>query len=301
MRKSLVFGTIALQLVFGMWSLKAARAAMLNVVAAESTYGVIVEAIGSPYVKVISIIKNPNVDPHTFEADPAIAREVAQAKVAVLNGMGYDDWMNKLLAANPVAGRQVVIAADLDPHLVMEDKNPHLFYDPRIALLTAARLSELFSRDDPAHAAQFAGNFKNFSRSLLRIYDAAQTVMAQYPALTVTATEPVAGYMLRLLGYKSINEKFQFDVMNDSEPTPREAAAYENSLRRHQAVLLLYNQQVTSPLTRRMQDIARKAGVPVVGVDEFVPPHTGYVQWQVNTLNALNKALKQKAAKDRSR
>lgn len=300
MRKSLVLGTIALQLVFGMWFLKAARAATLNVVAAESTYGVIVEAIGGPYVKVISIIKNPNVDPHTFEADPAVAREVAQAKVAVLNGIGYDDWMNKLLAANPVAGRQVVIAADLDPHLVMEDKNPHIFYDPRIALLTAVRLSELFSRDDPAHAAQFAANFKKFSRSLLQIYDAAQKVMARYPALTVTATEPVVGYMLRLLGYRSINQKFQFDVMNDTEPAPQEAAAYEDSLRRHQAVLLLYNQQVTSPLTKRMQDIARKAGVPVVGVDEFVPPHTGYVQWQVNTLNALNKALKQKAAKDRS-
>ena len=190
-----------------------------------------------------------------------------------------------------------MIAADLDPHLVMADKNPHIFYDPRIALLTAARLSELFSRDDPAHAAQFAGNFKNFSRSLLQIYDAAQEVMARRPALTVTATEPVAGYMLRLLGYNSINEKFQFAVMNDSEPTPREVAAYENSLRSHEAVLLLYNRQVASPLTKRMQDVARKAGAAVVGVDEFLPPDTGYVQWQVNTLNRLNQALEQKATK----
>lgn len=296
MRKLWFFSIIALQIVWGSFSLTAVEASPLRVVAAESTYGVIVQAVGGPYVAVASIIKNPNVDPHTFEADPAVAREVANANVAVLNGLGYDGWMQKLLAANPVAGREVVIAADLDPALVMADQNPHIFYDPRVALLTAARLAEIFSRNDPGHAPQFARNFKNFSRSLLRIYDAAQTVMARYPALTVTATEPVAGYMLRLLGYNSINQKFQFDLMNDSEPAPREVAAYENSLRRREAVLLFYNQQVTSAVTRRMLDIAKTAGVPVVGVDEFVPPDTGYVQWQVNTLNGLSKAL-EKAGK----
>ncbi|MGA8571534.1 MAG: hypothetical protein WB560_03585, partial [Desulfobaccales bacterium] len=66
---------------------------------------------------------------------------------------------------------------------------------------------------------------------------------------------------------------------------------YENSLRQHQVAVLFYNQQVTSPLTKRMQDIAKAAGIPIVGVDEFVPPHTGYVKWQVETLQALNKAL----------
>ncbi len=291
MRKLWGLGIIAVQIIFWTWSATAAQAAPLPVVAAESTYGVIAEAIGGPHVKVASIINNPNVDPHTFEADPAVAREGAQAKVAVMNGIGYDEWMEKLLGANPVAGRQVVIAADLDPHLVMADKNPHIFYDPRVALLTAARLAQVFSQDDPAHAPQFAQNFKNFSQSLLQIYNAAQMVIAQHPALTVTATEPVVGYMLRFLGYNSINQKFQFNVMNDTEPAPQDVINYENSLRQHQVAVLFYNQQVTSPLTKRMQDIAKTAGIPIVGVDEFVPPRTGYVKWQVETLQALNKAL----------
>ena len=298
MRKPWLLNIIALQLVFWTWTVAAAQAAPLPVVAAESTYGVIAEAIGGPHVKVVSIIKNPNVDPHTFEADPAVAREVAQAKVVVLNGIGYDEWMEKLLAANPTPGRQVVIAADLDPHLIMADKNPHIFYDPRVALVTAARLTQLFSQEDPAHAAQFAQNFQSFSQSLLQIYGAAQTVMAQHPALTVTATEPVVGYMLRLLGYDSINQKFQFNVMNDTEPAPQDVTGYENSLRQHQAAVLFYNQQVSNPLTKRMQDLAKTAGIPIVGVDEFVPPHTGYVKWQVETLQALNKALKNQVKKE---
>ncbi|MGA9822438.1 MAG: metal ABC transporter solute-binding protein, Zn/Mn family [Desulfobaccales bacterium] len=291
MRKLWLLGIIAFQIIFWTWYVTAAQAAPLPVVAAESTYGVIAEAIGGPDVKVVSIINNPNVDPHTFEADPAVAREVAQARVAVMNGIGYDEWMEKLIGANPAAGRQVVIAADLDPHLVMANKNPHIFYDPRVALLIAARLDQVFSQDDPTHAPQFAQNFKNFSQSLLQIYDAAQMVIAQHPALTVTATEPVVGYMSRLLGYESINQKFQFNVMNDTEPAPQDVINYENSLRQHQVAVLFYNQQVTSPLTKRMQDIAKAAGIPIVGVDEFVPPHTGYVKWQVETLQALNKAL----------
>jgi zinc/manganese transport system substrate-binding protein len=291
MRKPHRFWIIVSQVVFWTWATTAAQAAPLSVVAAESTYGVIAEAIGGPYVRVESIIKNPNVDPHLFEADPAVAREVAQARVVVLNGIGYDRWMEKLLAANPVPGRQVLIAADLDPHLIMADKNPHIFYDPRVALLTAARLTQLFSQDDPAHAPQFAQNFTNFSQSLLQIYSAAQAVMARHPALTVTATEPVFGYMLRYLGYDSINEKFQFNVMNDTEAAPKEVARFDNSLRSHQVAVLFYNEQVTDPLTQRIKGIARDAGVPIVGVDEFVPPHTGYVQWQVQTLRALDKAL----------
>ena len=56
-----------------------AQAAPISIVAAESTYGVIAQAIGGDAVKVDSIISNPNVDPHSFEATPAVARKVAKA------------------------------------------------------------------------------------------------------------------------------------------------------------------------------------------------------------------------------
>ncbi|MEJ2632711.1 MAG: zinc ABC transporter substrate-binding protein [Acidihalobacter sp.] len=253
----------------------AASAAPIAVVAAESTYGVIAEAIGGSQVHVDSIIKNPNVDPHMFEADPAVARRVAQAQVVVMNGIGYDDWMDKLLAANPNQTRQVVVAAKLDPFLVMSNQNPHIFYDPRVGLLTAS------------HQA----NLKHFADSLLQVYAAAQQVMMAHPGLNVTATEPVAGYMIRELGYRSLNEHFQFSVMNGSEPSPQEVVRYENSLRQHKVSLLFYNQQVTDSLTERLRKIANESGVPVVGVDEFVPPNTSYPQWLMETLKAVGKAL----------
>jgi zinc/manganese transport system substrate-binding protein len=268
-----------------------AQAATISVVAAESTYGAIAESIGGELVKVDSIINNPNVDPHLFEADPQVARRVAEAQVVIMNGIGYDDWMTKLLAANPSKQRQIVIAAKIAPFLIMVNQNPHIFYDPRVALLTASRLAEIFGTIDPVHAAQFHANLDQFASSLLQVYIAAQKAMATHPSLTVTATEPVAGYMIQLLGYHNINEHFQFDVMNDAEPAPKEVAEYEDSLRQHRVAVLFYNQQVTDPLTSRIKTIAKSSGVSVVGVNEFVPPGTGYVQWLVQTIQTMDKAL----------
>ncbi|MDD4886112.1 MAG: zinc ABC transporter substrate-binding protein [Thiomonas sp.] len=277
--------------VFCLLLSSAARAAPVSIVAAESTYGVIAQAIGGSKVAVDSIIHNPNVDPHSFEATPAVARKVARAQIVLLNGIGYDDWMEKMLAASPSPQRQVIVAAQLNPALVLADKNPHVFYDPQVALLVAQRLAQLLQRAAPADAALFARNLQDFKADLMRVTQAETALRDAYPGLKVTATEPVVGYLLRQLRWTSLGEKFQFDVMNDTEPPPAEVARYEDTLRQRKAALLFYNRQVTDPLTDRLRAIAKESGVPVVGVDEFVPPSTSYVQWQMQTLHAIGQAL----------
>ena len=270
---------------------RAAQAAPISVVAAESTYGVIAQEIGGAQVRVDSIIQNPNVDPHSFEATPAVARQVAKAQIVLLNGIGYDDWMRKMLAANPSPHRQVIVAAELDPALIMPDRNPHVFYDPAVALKVAERLAQLLQQADPAHREAFAGNLQRFKAQLTRLNEAQAALAKRHPHLKVTATEPVVGYLLRQVGWTSLGEKFQFDVMNDTEASPAEVARYEDNLRQHNVALLFYNRQVTDPLTDRLRALARASGVPVVGVDEFVPPNTSYVQWQMQTLAAIEHAL----------
>lgn len=278
-------------LVFGLLLAGVAQAAPVSIVAAESTYGVIAQAIGGDKVAVDSIIRNPNVDPHSFEATPAVARKVARAQIVLLNGLGYDDWMDKMLAASPAPNRQVIHAAQLDPMRILPDKNPHVFYDPQVALLVAQRLAAVLQRIAPADAALFARNLQAFKADLARLTQAQAALRKAYPGLRVTATEPVVGYLLRQLGWTSLGEKFQFDVMNDTEPSPAEVARYEDNLRQHKVALLFYNRQVNDPLTNRLRALAQASGVPVVGVDEFVPPDTGYVQWQLQTVRAIQQAL----------
>src|SRR4051794_8865788 len=89
-------------------STKTSTAAPLRVVAAENFWGSIASQIGGSKVQVTSIIDTPNTDPHDYEPTPADARTIAGAQLVIVNGVGYDPWATKLLAANPVSGRTVL-------------------------------------------------------------------------------------------------------------------------------------------------------------------------------------------------
>src|SRR2546428_11160772 len=62
----------------------------ITVVAAENFYGDIASQLGGPFVKVTSILSDPNADPHLFEPGTANAAAVAEARLVIDNGLGYD-------------------------------------------------------------------------------------------------------------------------------------------------------------------------------------------------------------------
>ena len=69
----------------------------IAVVAAENFYGDIARQIGGAQVDVVSIMNNPDQDPHLFETTPGVVRQIANAQVVIVNGANYDPWMEKLL------------------------------------------------------------------------------------------------------------------------------------------------------------------------------------------------------------
>src|ERR1700751_3367474 len=70
-----------------------------EVVAAENFYGNVAQQIGGDRVSVVSILNNPEQDPHLFEVSPAVIRQVAAARVVIYNGAGYDPWMQEVVGA----------------------------------------------------------------------------------------------------------------------------------------------------------------------------------------------------------
>jgi zinc/manganese transport system substrate-binding protein len=91
----------------------ALAAAPIEIVAAENFYGDVAEQIGGADVRVTSILSDPAVDPHLFEASPSVARVISGARVVVYNGIDYDPWMATLLAASPVINRRTIVVASL--------------------------------------------------------------------------------------------------------------------------------------------------------------------------------------------
>jgi zinc/manganese transport system substrate-binding protein len=261
----------------------------MPVVAAENFYGDFAKQIGGDRVDVVSILNNPDQDPHLFETTPGIVRQIADAQIAIVNGADYDPWMEKLLAAAPRPGRIVINAGEL-LH-AKPGGNPHLWYQPAAAPAVAKAVAAAFAKADPAYAADYQSRLTTTLASLERIGARVAQLKKKHAGLTVTATEPVFGLMADALGLTMRNQSFQLAVMNDTEPSARDVAAFETDLRQRKVKLLLYNKQVSAKLTERLLAIAQAAKVPVVGVTETMPAGVTFQDWMLGELDAVDRAL----------
>jgi zinc/manganese transport system substrate-binding protein len=257
------------------------QAQTLNVVAAENFYGGVAREITGPAANITSILTNPNQDPHEFQTDAATAKAVEEADIVIYSGIGYDDWMQKLLGLKARPGRTVICVSDLIG--AKAGDNPHIWYDPRTMPALAEKLGEVLK--DPAKADAFI-------KSMAPVTAKIAEIKAAHAGTPVTATEPVFGYMAGAVGFKMLNYTFQIAVMNDTEPSFRDTADYEKSLTSGAVKMLFYNSQVTDPATQRMQGIAKANHIPVVGVTETQPPESRtYVAWMLSELNGVEKAF----------
>jgi zinc/manganese transport system substrate-binding protein len=280
---------LALVLAFGQTAPTRGAESQITVVAAENFYGDIARQIGGDRISVTSIMTNPDQDPHLFETTPGIVRQLAGAQIVILNGANYDPWMEKLLTAAPRPGRTVIGAAQLVGR--NPGDNPHLWYDPATMPAVANALAAALTKADSAHALDYAARLKTTLSGLARITQRVVQLKAKHGGTAVTATEPVFGPMAEALGLTMRNQRFQLAVMNDTEPSARDVAAFENDLKERKVKLLIYNSQVSEKLTERLRNIAIRAKVPVVGVTETMPANVSFQDWVLGELDAVDKAL----------
>jgi zinc/manganese transport system substrate-binding protein len=261
----------------------------LRIVAAESVYGDIARQIGGAEVAVTSILANPNQDPHEFEASASTARAIADARLVIYNGAGYDPWAPRLLAASKGKSRDVIEVARLLNKKAGD--NPHFWYDATAMSAFASTLAGKMSELDTAHKSAYAERGEAFEASIARLRERIAALRSKHAGTPVTATEPVFDYMAEALGLKMRNSRFQLAVMNGTEPSAVAIAAFEKDLRTRGVKLLLYNTQTTQALAQRMRAIAMEAGVPVIAITETAPQDRSYQAWMLALLEALDRAL----------
>jgi len=265
-------------------------------VGAENEYADVIGQIGGQYVQVSAIMSNPNTDPHTFEASPAVAREISAAQLIVQNGVSYDTFMSTIESAAP--GNSKVI--DVQKLLGLPDStpNPHLWYNPATMPKVADAVAADLAAIQPAHAAYFRANAKSFVASLDSWNSAIAAFKKAYAGVPVATTEPVADYMLQAVGADNLTPwTFQADIMNGVDPSPQNVALQKALFTDHKVKVFLYNQQVTDPLTESLITLANQNGIPVVGVYETMPtPGYDYQTWMLTEVQDLRKAVADKVS-----
>ena len=268
----------------------AAAPSRVAVVAAENFYGDLVGQIGGDHVAVTSIIVDPTVDPHEYEVSAKDGAAVANARLVIQNGLGYDGFMTRLLNASPRRDRKLIVVGSLMGR--KDGDNPHVWYAPATMPRLAQVVAETLVGLDPANAASYRSWLGAFTASTKRLNDEVARLRARYAGTPVGATEPVFGYMSDALGLKVLTPRaFQKAVEEGEEPPAAAVAQMEDQLRTHRVRTLLYNLQTVTPITTKVRRRAKQLGIPVVGVTETEPPGKTYQQWMLGQLAQLDAAL----------
>src|SRR5205085_6015751 len=239
--------------------------APIAVLGAENFYADLLTQIGGSRVTPSSILTDPSADPHEYEANPATAKLVADSKLVIVNGIGYDDFMDKLLGASTKPDRVVINVQDLLG--VKDDVNVHVWYDPATMPKVAEAATAALAKRDPQNAAYFSAQKTRYLDGLKTVNDKIASLKAKYPGAPIAFTENVAGYLTDAIGLKVLTAPaFMEAIESGIDPAPADVAVERDLLTGHKVKVLMYNSQVTSPLTEQIRELAVSSNVPVVPV-----------------------------------
>ncbi len=267
----------------------------LRVVAAENFWGSIASQLGGSKVAVSSIIVNPDTDPHSYEPTAADARTMAGARLAIVNGIGYDNWAPKLLAASPVeggAGRVVLNVGDVLG--LKEGANPHQWYSPASVKRVVGEIVADYDRLDPAGAEYYAARERAFETESLARYDELRAqIRARYAGAPVGYSESIFRPLGEDLGLRLVTPySFAKAIAEGGEVTAQDKRTVDRQAERGEIAVWVFNSQNVTPDVQRVNEIARAHGIPIATVTEtLAPAGDTFEQWQVAQLEGLERAL----------
>ncbi len=270
----------------------------IQVVAAENFWGSIAAQLGGDHVKVTSIISNPDADPHDYEPTAADARTVAGAQFTIVNGIGYDAWADKLLAANPTDGRTDLKVGDLVG--IQPGGNPHRWYSPANVRQVIDQITADYKSLDPADAADFDKLKTTFVDQTLATYNQLITdIKTKYAGTPIGASESIVSPLAEGLGLKMLTpDTFLSAISEGTDPTARDKSLIDQQIAGKQIKIYVYNSQNSTPDVAAQVKAAEAKGIPVATVTETpTPAGVSFQDWQVRQLQGIQQALTKAAAK----
>jgi zinc/manganese transport system substrate-binding protein len=264
---------------------------VLQVVVAEDTWGSIAAQVGGKYVHVTSIITNPNADPHVYEPTPADGRTVATANLVWYNAIGYDNWMPKLLSADP--GSRTVLSVGQVVG-VANGGNPHRWYNPvdtqKVIATYVSDLSEL----EPGEAGYFKSQAATYDDVDLKAYDdEIALIEAKYSGTPVGASESIFSMLAPALGLKLVTPySFLKAISEGTDVSAADKATTDHQIKSHVVKAYIYNSQNTTPDIQAQLAECKAEGIPTATITETLVPATAtYQAWQTRQLDGIAAAL----------
>jgi zinc/manganese transport system substrate-binding protein len=240
----------------------ALAAEKIPVIASFSILGDIVGVVGGERVAVSTLV-GPDQDAHVFEPTPADVKAIAKAKLVVINGLGFEGWMERLAGAAGYRGSLVVASAGvaarqrpgIGAHAALPD--PHAWQDPSNVMIYTRNIIAALSKLDPAGSQEYQANGERYLHALADLDRWAQAQFAVIPdrqRSVITSHDAFeyfgAHYGLRFLAAQGIS--------TDSDASARDIAALIRQIRQ-QDIKAVFFENMSNP--QLLRQLSRDAGV----------------------------------------
>ena len=246
----------------------------LPVVASFSILADMVKQVGGPHVEVTSLV-GPNSDAHVFDPTPADAKRLAAAKLVVVNGLGFEGWLNRLVKSSGYKGpvltaskgvKTIPMAASDHGHS-HGHKHSHAAPDPHAwqSLLNARQYVEnirvALSAAMPAHSADFQSRATDYLKQIDALEKSTQARIAAVPMerRRVITSHDAFGYFAR--AYKVTFYPLQ-GLSTASEPSAADVVRIVNEIKKNK-VTAIFAENISDP--RVLERVAKDTGTNIGG------------------------------------
>lgn len=275
-----------------------AVAAPLKVVASFSILGDFAAAVGGADIA-LTVLVGPGGDAHAYQPRPADAAAVARADVVLVNGFGFEGWIDRLVLASGYKGPLVTVAADaVRRPLSGGAVDPHAWQDARRAQAYVRRIAAALAAADPAKADAYARRADGYLAELAALDGQIRDTLGVVPPerrRIVTAHNSFA-YFGAAYG---VDVRAPQGIGAEAEPSAQRVAQLIRQIRAER-ISAVFVESVRNP--RLVQQIARETGAVVAGplyADSLSPPDgpaATYLDLMRHNARLLAKAMAAGAA-----
>ena len=273
------FILVAPTLAAGALARPVAAQAQLKVVASFSILGDMVRQVGGERVDLATLV-GPDQDGHTYQPTPADAKVVAAARVLVVNGLGYEGWIDRLARSAPFKGTRVVASQGMANLLRTGDAahgsraahkhdasaaDPHGWQDLANGRLYVRNIAAALVAADSANADYYQERAAAYDR---RLADLDAWVRQQIATVASDKRRVITGHdAFRYFGRAyGVEFRAPVGISTDQEPSARDVAALIRQIRT-EGIKAIFIENMNNP--KLVEQIARDAG-GVVGSTLYV-------------------------------
>lgn len=265
----------------------------LRVVASFSILADMVREVGGDAVDVSALV-GPDSDAHVFEPSPADAKRIAQADLVVVNGLGFEGWLERLIRSSGYHGPVLVATVGVTPRILGGADDPHAWQSLAMAKLYVENIRAGLVRQRPLAALQINARAADYQR---RIASLDESTKARFAAIPVAERHVVTSH--DAFGYFGAAYGVKFSAPQGwstaSEASAADVARIVRQLKADR-VRALFVENISDP--RMVERIAQEAGARIGGTlysDALSRPGTPgdtYLRMFAHNVTTLLAALK---------